>query len=231
MSSHNISKELFRAEEATDPGNAGTVTADRSPHVVPLVSAAAETRTVARPTRAGGILFLYFKTDGGDITLTFTGGLNEGGATTAIFTDAGQFLFLVAAFDGTNYFWRKVADHVTGDGTVGYVAGQGGAVTQITSRSTGVTLSKLTGAITTDTTSLAAEATADFIVTNTLVVATDVIALSIKSGSNGGQTAVSVIGVGAGSFTIRVTNHNAAAGAAETGAIIINFAVIKAVAA
>lgn len=116
-------------------------------------------------------------------------------------------------------------------GGIGYATGAGGAVTQITSRTTGVTLSKLTGQITTDTSSLAAEASADFVVTNTTVAAGDVVVVAIKSGSNGGGTIVSVVGVAAGSFTIRVHNGNASAGTAETGAIVINFAVIKAVAA
>lgn len=118
----------------------------------------------------------------------------------------------------------------TGAG-VGYAAGAGGVVVQITNRSTGVTLSKLSGKITTDTTSLAAEASADFIVTNTAVALGDVPVVAIQSGSNGGGTIVSVSTVTAGSFTIRVHNGNVAAGTAETGAIIINFAVIKAVAA
>jgi hypothetical protein len=111
----------------------------------------------------------------------------------------------------------------------GYKTGKnvGGAVTQITNRSTGVTLSKLSGQITTDTTSLAAEASAKFTVTNTKVAANDVVVVSIASGANGGNTAVTVVGVAAGSFDIRVSNNNAAAGTAETGAIVINFVVIK----
>lgn len=116
-------------------------------------------------------------------------------------------------------------------GGIGYATGAGGAVTQITNRTTGVTLSKLTGAITTHNASLAAEASADFVVTNTTVAIGDVVVVSIQSGSNGGGTIVSVSTVAAGSFTIRVHNGNVAAGTAETGAIIINFAVIKAVAA
>lgn len=105
--------------------------------------------------------------------------------------------------------------------------GVGGTVTQTTNRSTGVTLDALSGAITTDTTSLAAEASAAFVVTNSKVAAGDVIVLSQASGSNGGNTAVTVVAVAAGSFTIRVSNNNAAAGTAETGAIVINFVVIK----
>ena len=106
-------------------------------------------------------------------------------------------------------------------------SGQGGTVTQITNRSTGVTLHTPTGAITTDTASLAAEATADFIVTNRCVQITDVVVVSVRSGSDGGGTIVTVTTVTAGSFTIRVHNGNVASGTAETGAIIINFAVIK----
>lgn len=105
--------------------------------------------------------------------------------------------------------------------------GIGGTVTQITNRSTGVTLNALTGQITTDTTSLAAEASAKFTVTNSKVAAGDVVVASIASGANGGNTDVTVVAVAAGSFDLRVSNNNAAAGTAETGAIVINFAIIK----
>lgn len=118
----------------------------------------------------------------------------------------------------------------TGAG-IGYATGAGGAVTQITSRTTGVTLSKLAGQITTDTSSLAAEAAAAFTVTNTTVAIGDVVVVSIQSGSNSGNTAVNITTVAAGSFQIKVSNNNAAGGTAETGALIINYAVIKSVAA
>ena len=110
----------------------------------------------------------------------------------------------------------------------GYAA-NGGAVTQITTRATGVAVDALSGVITTDNTSLAAEGTADFTVTNPQVDAGDVVVVSVASGEDGGGTTVSVIGVANGSFDIRTYNGNLAAGGAETGAIVINFAVIKAV--
>lgn len=113
---------------------------------------------------------------------------------------------------------------------LGYTSG-GSAVTQATNRTTGVTITALSGTITTHDASLAAEASANFTVTNTLVGINDVIVVSIQSGSNGGNTAVTVVTVANGSFVIKVSNNNAAAGTAETGAIIINFAVIKAPAA
>ena len=112
---------------------------------------------------------------------------------------------------------------------VGYATGAGGAVTQATNRTTGVTLSTVSGAITTNTTSLAAGAAATFTVTNTAVEVGDVIVTSIRSGESTNQTNVRVTGVAAGSFDITVENNHAST--AETGAIIINFAVIKAVGA
>ena len=114
----------------------------------------------------------------------------------------------------------------TGKG-IGYITGAGSYVTQITNRATGVTINALTGQITTDNTSLAAEASAQFIVTNSKVRLNDVVAISIQSGAIGVGTMATVCVVADGSFTIRVHNGNVAAGTAETGAIIINFVVLK----
>lgn len=112
---------------------------------------------------------------------------------------------------------------------VGYATGAGGAVTQATNRTTPVTLSKVCGTITTDDTSLAAGAAATFTVTNTAVAITDTIALSVQSGLTTVQTNVRVTTVTAGTFKITVENNHAST--AETGAILINFAVIKGVVA
>jgi hypothetical protein len=114
---------------------------------------------------------------------------------------------------------------------VGYATGAGAAITQATNRTTAVTCSSLSGQITTSNASLAAEGAAAFTVTNTLVAIGDVVVCAQQSGSNGGNTNVYVSTTAAGSFAITVANNNGAAGTAETGAIIINFAVIKAVAA
>lgn len=118
----------------------------------------------------------------------------------------------------------------TGTG-IGYAAGAGGAVTQATNRTTGVTINKLTGTITTNNTSLAAEAAAKFTVTNSTVAIGDCVIVTQQSGAVGVMTDVVVVAVAAGSFDISVMNGNVAAGTAETGAILINFAVIKAVSA
>ncbi len=114
---------------------------------------------------------------------------------------------------------------------IGYGTGAGAAVTQITSRATGVTCNGMSGKITTDNTSLAAEASAVFVVTNSSVEVGDVVVACIRSGSVALNTDVVVSAVAAGSFSLTVINNNVASGTAETGAIIINFAVIKAVSA
>jgi hypothetical protein len=114
----------------------------------------------------------------------------------------------------------------TGRG-IGYSDGSGSKVTQITSRATGVTINSLSGQITTDNTSLAAEASAEFIVTNNKVKLNSVPVLAIQSGAIGVGTMVTVSTVTNGSFTIRVHNGNVAAGTAETGAIIINFDIFN----
>lgn len=104
----------------------------------------------------------------------------------------------------------------------------GSSVTQATNRSTGVTINALSGAITTNTTSLAAAAQATFTVTNSAVFADDVVILTIASGTNGGNTKATITTVATGSFAITIANDNASGGTAETGAIVINFMIMKA---
>ena len=113
---------------------------------------------------------------------------------------------------------------------IGYATGAGAAVTQATNRATGVTINAVCGQITTNNASLAAEASAKFTVTNSAVAQGDVIVLSFRD-AVALNTDVVVTDTADGSFELTVINNNVAAGTAETGAIIINFAVIKAVAA
>ena len=112
---------------------------------------------------------------------------------------------------------------------VGYTVGAGSCVTHASNRTTAVTCNGLCGTITTNNTSLAAEAAAAFVVTNNCVEAGDVVIICQKSGAIGVMTDVVVVAVANGSFTLSVMNNNASGGTAETGAILINFAVIKAV--
>jgi hypothetical protein len=113
---------------------------------------------------------------------------------------------------------------------IGHMVG-GATVTQQTNRSTGVTINSLSGTITTNGTSLAAGASAEFTVTNSAVEIDDVILLTQQSGSSNvagtaGITSVEVVTVAAGSFIIAVQNSSSTT--ADTGAILINFLVMKA---
>jgi hypothetical protein len=112
---HRIPFDIHGAQNALDPGNAGTITVNRSPHVVALVSAAAETRTLAIPTSALARCKLYMKTDGGDITLTVTGGYNEAGDTTFVFSEVGQFAIFEAIDVSGTLTWRMTSSHIQSD--------------------------------------------------------------------------------------------------------------------
>ena len=115
---------------------------------------------------------------------------------------------------------------ITSSGTagVGYATGAGGTVVQATSRTTGVTLNKTTGAIT--LVSAAGSATAaTFTVTNSTVAATDVIILNQKSGTDLYDLMVTAVAAGSFNITFRTT------GGSTTETPVFNFAVIKGVAA
>jgi hypothetical protein len=112
----------------------------------------------------------------------------------------------------------------TGTAGVGYATGSGGAVTQGTNRTTGVTLNKTTGSITLFSAAGSATA-ATFTVTNSTVAATDVIILNQKSGTDLYDLMVTAVAAGSFNITFRTT------GGATTETPVFNFAVIKGVVA
>lgn len=111
---------------------------------------------------------------------------------------------------------------------LGYVAGKnvGGAVTQITSSSTAVTLNKVTGQITTVALTTAAAGEEVFTVNDSKVLATDVIVVSTTY-AGAGTPIVAVKKVKAGAFDIVITNLHASA--ALDAALVVNFAIVRAV--
>ena len=111
---------------------------------------------------------------------------------------------------------------------VGYATGAGGAVTQATNSSTGVTINKVAGQITTVALTTAAGAEEVFTVTNSAVAATDLPVVSTAY-SGAGTVAVSTKKVAAGAFDIVISNLHASS--ALNAAVVINYAVIKSVAA
>lgn len=89
-----------------DPGDTGTITIDRWGSVVPMVSAAAETRTLAAPNVAGLACLLVVDTYVGAITVTVTGGYDLAANTSLVFGAAGHWAKLVSVKVGTSYLWK-----------------------------------------------------------------------------------------------------------------------------
>jgi hypothetical protein len=112
---------------------------------------------------------------------------------------------------------------------VGYATGAGGAETQLTSKSTGVTLNKICGTITMHNAQLNRETAVSFTLTNSAIAATDLVVVNIKSGATANAYNVGVTAVAAGSCRIQL--HNLLGGTDLSEAVILSFAVIKAVAA
>ena len=113
-------------------------------------------------------------------------------------------------------------------GGVGYAAGAGGSVVQPTTKSTGVTLNKLSGQITLNAEALEPSATATFKLTNSQIAAGDLLILNHVSGGTLGAYSLNAHGSAAGSVNIDVTNVTPNS---LSEPIVIGFAVIKAVTA
>ena len=102
--------------EIADPGASGAIPVLQSGHVN-IVSAGAETRTIAAPTFVGQKLLLNLKTDGGTVTITVATTVNQAGNTVLAFDDAGDSVLLVAKQNGANIRWSVAfADGVTPSG-------------------------------------------------------------------------------------------------------------------
>jgi len=133
-----------------------------------------------------------------------------------------QYLGTLAFQDATAVSVGQLRANATAG--IGYALGAGSAVTQITSRTTGVTINAACGAITLF--SAAGSATfQSFTVTNSSVAATDNIIVNQKSGTD--LNLIHVTNVAAGSFQITF----ATTGGTTTEQPVFNFSVIKAVAA
>ena len=107
----------------------------------------------------------------------------------------------------------------------GYITGEGGTVTQATSKATAVTLNKKCGQITMNAAALAAATTVTFVLTNSTIAATDLLVLNHVSGGTAGAYLLNAQAA-AGSASVNVRNITAAS---LSEAIVISFAVIKAV--
>lgn len=104
---------------------------------------------------------------------------------------------------------------------VGYGSGSGGTVTQVTSKTTNVTLNKPTGQITMNNAALAGGSAVSFNVINSLITTSDLITChAIGSGAYSVECAGTIAGVA----ILRVTNKTAGS---LSDSLLINFAIIK----
>jgi len=92
-----------------DPGDAGAIPVTSS-GTCPIVTAAAETRTLAAPAYAGQVLVLALKTDGGDCVITAAAAVNQTGNNTITLNDAGDTIVLVGVESGASKVWRVVVN-------------------------------------------------------------------------------------------------------------------------
>ena len=110
---------------------------------------------------------------------------------------------------------------------IGYSAAAQGAVTQLTDKSTGVTLNKSAGQITMNNAALAGATAVSFVLTNSTISAKDTMIVNVGSnttGSAAGAYTVYVSYLAAGSVLITLRNLTAATSYSE--AVVLNFAII-----
>ena len=106
---------------------------------------------------------------------------------------------------------------------LGYSAAAQGSVTQLTDKSTAVTLNKSAGQITMNNASLATVTTVSFTLNNSTISAKDTMVVCISSGATTGAYLVYVSNLTAGAATISLRNFTAGS---LSEAVVINFAII-----
>lgn len=116
------------------------------------------------------------------------------------------------------------AQFILTDEQIGYTAEAQGTVTQLTDKSTAVTLNKSAGRITMNNASLATATNATFTLNNSLISANDTVILTISGGqATAGSYNVFANSLSAGSVSITLRNIS---GGTLSEAIVINFALI-----
>jgi hypothetical protein len=118
------------------------------------------------------------------------------------------------------------ADFVYVDSELGYTAAAQGTVTQLTDKSTAVTLNRSAGQITMNNAQLNATTNVTFTLNNSTIGAKDVTILNVAAGATAGAYNCWISSKATGSCTITVRNITAGN---LSEAVVINFAVIHCV--
>jgi hypothetical protein len=152
---------------------------------------------------------------------------DETGTGSAVFSNTPTLITPILGVASATSLNSSGNQTIAGTGKQGYATGSGGAVVQLTSKATGVTLDKSNGQITMDAASLSAATVVSFTLTNSIIEDGDIIVMNHISGGTLGAYIFNA-STAAGSASINVSNWTSGA-LAE--AVVIRFAVIKVVSA
>jgi hypothetical protein len=106
---------------------------------------------------------------------------------------------------------------------IGYTASAQGAVTQLTDKTTAVTLNKSMGRITMANAALAGNTAVSFTMNNSLISTNDTIIVNISGGATTGAYTTYVTSMTAGSAILTLRNLT---GTSYSEAVILNFSII-----
>ena len=106
---------------------------------------------------------------------------------------------------------------------IGYSAAAQGTVTQLTDKSTGVTLNKSAGRITMNNAALAANTAVSFTLTNSTISANDAIIVNVSGGGTAAAYTTYISSMTSGSAVLTLRNLT---GGSLSEAVILNFAII-----
>ena len=170
----------------------------------------------------------FGKQSGGELALV----IPDGVADTEVIVPESGVLATQAYADGKTTLAQVKAEISTGSnlvtspaGAVGYGAGSGGVVTQLTSKSTSVILNKPTGIITMNNAALAAGGIVQFNLLNSLVNSTDTIEITLKQPSSGVPVLIELTwAVDNGLVQIGIRNNHTSS---LSEALILNFTINK----
>lgn len=117
------------------------------------------------------------------------------------------------------------ADKIYSSSEFGYTTDAQGTVTQLTSKSTAVTLNKSAGRVTMNNAALAGNTAVSFTLNNSFISANDILILTISGGAVADATAYTayVSSLATGSAVITLRNLT---GTSQSEAVVINYALI-----
>jgi len=117
------------------------------------------------------------------------------------------------------------ADRIYSSGELGYTADGQGTVTQLTDKSTAVTLNKAAGRITMNNAALAGNTAVSFTMNNSFISTNDILIVNVGAGAVADPAAytVYVSNLAAGAVLITVRNLS---GTSRSEALVLNFALI-----